>query len=61
MQLLKQHKVEKKLDVSRSTLIRLWLRGEFPPPKKIGHNNFWLETEVDAWIAGKFGVIGGEQ
>lgn len=61
MNLIKQHKVEKKLDVSRSTLIRMWLRGEFPPPKKIGHNNFWLQQEVDAWIAEKFGVIGGEQ
>lgn len=61
MQLIKQHKVEKKLDVSRSTLIRMWLRGEFPAPKKIGHNNFWLQQEVDAWIAEKFGVIGGEQ
>lgn len=58
MQLIKQQKVEKKLDVSRSTLIRMWLRGEFPAPKKIGHNNFWLEAEVDAWIAEKFGVGG---
>lgn len=60
MNLLKQHRVEKKLDVSRSTLIRMWLRGEFPAPKKIGNNNFWLEQEVDAWISEKFGK-GGEQ
>ncbi len=59
MNLIKQQKVEKKLDVSRSTLIRMWGRGEFPAPKKIGHNNFWLESEVDAWIAEKFGVAGG--
>lgn len=56
MNLIKQHRVEKKLDVSRSTLIRLYLRGEFPAPKKIGNNNFWLESEVDDWIAEKFGA-----
>lgn len=61
MNLIKQHKVQKKLDVSRSTLIRMWLRGEFPAPKKIGHNNFWLQQEVDAWISEKFGVIGSEE
>lgn len=54
MNLLKQVRVEKKLDVSRSTLLRLIARGEFPKPKKIGSNNFWLEQEVDAWISGKF-------
>lgn len=60
MNLLKQHRVEKKLDVSRSTLIRMWLRGEFPAPKKIGNNNFWLEQEVDAWIEGRFGKGGSK-
>lgn len=55
MNLLKQNRVEKKLDVSRSTLLRLIARGEFPRPRKIGGNNFWLEREVDDWIAKKFG------
>lgn len=56
MQLLKQTNVENKLDVSRSTLIRMYLRGQFPAPKKIGGKNFWLESEVDGWIAERFGV-----
>lgn len=59
MNLLKQLRVEKKLDVSRSTLLRLIARGEFPKPRKIGSNNFWLEQEVDAWIEVRFGAKGG--
>lgn len=55
MNLIKQHKVEKKLDVSRSTLIRMWKRGEFPKPTKIGNNNFWVEDAVNAWIEARFG------
>lgn len=60
MKALKQFRVEEKLDVSRSTLLRLIARGEFPPPKKIGSNNFWLESDVDAWLSKKFGK-GGQQ
>lgn len=54
MNLLKQKKVQQKLDVSRSTLLRLIGRGEFPRPTKIGKDNFWLEQEVEQWIAKRF-------
>lgn len=58
MKSIKQVRVEQKLDVSRSTLLRLIKRGEFPQPTKIGANNFWLEEEVDAWLAKRFGKEG---
>ncbi|MTI12563.1 helix-turn-helix transcriptional regulator [Sansalvadorimonas verongulae] len=39
--------------LSKTTLWRLWSRGEFPRPAFVlGRKNLWRSSEVDAWVAG---------
>ena len=46
-------------DLSRSTVWRLERAGKFPARRQISTNSVgWLESEIDAWIAGRH-VAGG--
>ena len=37
-------------NASRSTLWRMWRKGEFPKPIKISPGRVgWLQSEIDAW------------
>jgi predicted DNA-binding transcriptional regulator AlpA len=44
---------------SKTQLWRKWKAGEFPAPVKIGCRNCWLESEIDAWIAGRIAARDG--
>ena len=39
--------------LGRSKTYELLAKGEHPRPIKIGRNNYFSETELQAWIAGK--------
>jgi len=46
---------KKRWPYSRMHTRRLWLAGQFPKPFKVGgaRFNLWLESEVDAYLAGR--------
>lgn len=48
-------KLKKRWPYSRVHTRRLWLAGQFPKPFKAGGVGFnlWLESEVDAYLAGR--------
>lgn len=48
---LRRAEVQSRVGLSRSSVYRLCLRGEFPPPVRISPRAIaWLESEVSAWI-----------
>jgi excisionase family DNA binding protein len=44
----------KQLGVHRTTLERWVKEGEFPAPTRIGGRLYWLRSEVQDWIDGRF-------
>lgn len=51
--LLRPDAVKEKTGLSRTTLWRLEKRGAFPARRHVGGNMVgWLESEIDAWLAG---------
>lgn len=40
-----------KINLSRAYIWRLEKRGEFPQHRKAGKTNYWLESEIDTWLA----------
>ena len=54
--LLRRRDVSKKLGISKTQIYRLISRGEFPAPRKLSERvSVWDESEIDAWLAEKFG------
>jgi prophage regulatory protein len=52
--ILRQPEVEGRVGLSRTTIWRLERSGDFPPRRRVLSNTIgWLESEVDAWIAGR--------
>lgn len=51
--LLRLDHVLEAMPLSRTTLINMVKRGEFPKPIKIGRVCFWIENEVQAFIRQK--------
>lgn len=50
---LNYHELKKKVNLARSTVFELERKGKFPQRRKIGTKAVrWIESEVDAWIAG---------
>jgi prophage regulatory protein len=49
--LLRLKHVLEKVPFSRSHLHVLINEDKFPKPHKIGRNSFWLESDIDNWIA----------
>ena len=51
--LMSLSEVMAELRASRSKVY--WLMGHngLPRPLKIGRNNFWIKSEIDAWIAAR--------
>ena len=56
---LSKIEVEEKTRLSRSTIVRLENKGEFPARRRVSDRKvFWLESEVVAWIESR-GKVGG--
>ena len=54
--LLRRRDVSKKLGISKTQIYRLISRREFPAPRKLSERvSVWDESEIDAWLAEKFG------
>lgn len=54
--LLRRRDVSKKLGISKTQIYRLINRGEFPAPRKLSERvSVWDESEIDSWLAEKFG------
>ena len=51
--LLKRTEVERRTQLSRSTLYRLIAAGQFPAPVKIGGAARWQEPVIERWIAAR--------
>ena len=50
---LNYHELKKKTGLARSTVFTLEKDGKFPKRRKFGKSGTrWIESEVDAWIAG---------
>lgn len=50
--ILSQKDVLEMLPISKSTLMRMRNRGDFPPPFKVSpRKNGWMESEIISWIA----------
>jgi len=47
--------VEKIAGKNRQTLRRMWIRGDFPKPKKINDRLIWHSNDIDEWINKIFG------
>ena len=41
-----------KVGMASPTIYELIRKGEFPQPVKRGRSSLWVESEIDAWIAG---------
>ena len=44
------HGVLQRVPMGRTKLREMVNDGTFPQPLKIGRNNFWVNSEIDAWI-----------
>lgn len=44
--------VSGKVGMAAPTIYELVRKGEFPAPVKRGRSSLWIESEIDAWIAG---------
>ncbi len=51
--LSRQCGVLKRVPMGRTKLREMVADGKFPSPIKIGRNNFWVISEIDAWIAAR--------
>ncbi len=51
--LMSLSEVMSELRASRSKIYWLIGRNGLPRPVKIGRSNFWLKSEVDAWLAAR--------
>lgn len=49
--LLSIEQVREFVPVARSTLYALIAKGEFPKPRKMGKRNFWLQSDIQSFIA----------
>lgn len=49
---LNYHELRKKTGLARSTVFKYEQQGKFPKRRKFGKAVRWIESEVDAWIAG---------
>lgn len=50
---LNYHELRKKTGLARSTVFKYEQQGKFPKRRKFGPKAVrWIESEVDAWIAG---------
>jgi predicted DNA-binding transcriptional regulator AlpA len=45
--------ITERIPVHHATIRREIARGKFPPPIKIGIQNFWRESAVDEYLAAK--------
>jgi predicted DNA-binding transcriptional regulator AlpA len=50
-----------KLGCSTRQVYRLADRGAMPRPLKLGHLNRWVESTIDAWIAGQDEKLNGKR
>ena len=51
--LLRRQEVERRCQLSRSTIYRLMRAGQFPEPIRIGPRAVrWSQQEIDAYLAG---------
>lgn len=39
-----------KINLSRAYIWRLEKEGKFPEHRKAGKTNYWLESDIDAWL-----------
>jgi prophage regulatory protein len=54
MKFLRIHEVMERTGLSRPTIRRLELAGEFPPRRRLGYSAVgWYEEQIDDWIAGR--------
>ena len=53
---LRGAQVRGKTNLCKTTIRKLIIEDGFPPPRRIVgvRKNFWLEAEVDAWLANNF-------
>lgn len=49
--LLRIDDVVRRVALSRATVYRLAMRGEFPAPIKVGRASVWRASDVSAWVA----------
>jgi prophage regulatory protein len=55
IKLLRISDVANKTTLAKSTIWLKMARGEFPKPSKLSAAiNVWKESDIDAWIEGKF-------
>ncbi|MFZ1344012.1 helix-turn-helix transcriptional regulator [Thiothrix eikelboomii] len=40
-----------KINLSRAYIWRLEKAGKFPKHRKVGKANYWLESDIDEWLA----------
>jgi len=58
IKLLRISDVANKTTLAKSTIWLKMAQGEFPKPTKISPAiNVWKESDIDAWIEGKFSKI----
>jgi prophage regulatory protein len=51
---LRDHEVEARVGLSRSTRWRLVRAGQFPAPIELGERaRGWIESDIDEWIASR--------
>jgi predicted DNA-binding transcriptional regulator AlpA len=50
LKILKLDDVRKLFKVDRTTIRRRVKKGQFPPPKRSGHNVYWLESELEKFV-----------
>jgi prophage regulatory protein len=50
MKLLRLPEVSERVRLGKSTIYEKVKTGDFPPPLKQCNGNFWLDTEIDAYI-----------
>lgn len=51
MRLLRIPEVAARVRLGKSTIYEQVKKGEFPAPLKQVNGNFWLDTEIDAYLA----------
>ncbi len=51
--LLALPEVQRRVPLHRATIWRLAARGAFPPPLVVGSRRFWIEAEIDEWLASR--------
>lgn len=50
MKLLRLPEVSSRVRLGKSTIYGYIKQGQFPAPVKQGSGNFWLDTEIDAYL-----------